>query len=184
MKKIKTTLFAVAIAAVMASCGTTAPIVATPIQPINPTLTKNAALTDAQLKQWSAMDLVKDTVPGMSVDRAYSELIKNRKGEIVIVGVIDSGVDIDHEDLKNVLWTNPGEIAGNEIDDDENGYIDDVHGWNFIGDIIAENMEFVRIVRKLGPKYEGKDDSSISAADRKEFALYQKAKAEFAKELE
>lgn len=183
MRTIKTTLSAVAIAAVMASCGTTAPIVATPIQPINPTLTKNAALTDAQLKQWSAMDLVKDTVPGMSVDRAYSELIKNRKGEIVIVGVIDSGVDIDHEDLKNVLWTNPGEIAGNGIDDDENGYIDDVHGWNFIGDIIAENMEFVRIVRKLGPKYEGKDDSSISAADRKEFALYEKAKAEFEKEL-
>lgn len=183
MKKIKTTLFAVAIAAVMASCGSTAPIVATPIQPISPTLTKNAALTDAELKQWSAMDIVKDTVPGMSVDRAYSELIQKRKGEIVIVGVIDSGVDIDHEDLKNVLWTNLGEIPGNGIDDDKNGFIDDVHGWNFIGEIIAENMEFVRIVRKLGPKYEGKDESSISAADRKEFALYEKAKAEFEKEL-
>lgn len=183
MKTIKTTLFAVAIAAVMASCGSTAPIVATPIQPISPTLTKNAALTDAELKQWSAMDIVKDTVPGMSVDRAYSELIKKRKGEIVIVGVIDSGVDIDHEDLKNVLWTNLGEIPGNGIDDDKNGFIDDVHGWNFIGEIIAENMEFVRIVRKLGPKYEGKDESSISAADRKEFALYEKAKAEFEKEL-
>lgn len=183
MKTIKTTLFAVAIAAVMASCGSTAPIVATPIQPISPTLTKNAALTDAELKQWSAMDIVKDTVPGMSVDRAYSELIKKRKGEIVIVGVIDSGVDIDHEDLKNVLWANLGEIPGNGIDDDKNGFIDDVHGWNFIGEIIAENMEFVRIVRKLGPKYEGKDESSISAADRKEFALYEKAKAEFEKEL-
>lgn len=183
MRTLKTTLSAVAIAVVMASCGTTAPIVATPILPISPTLTKNAALTDAQLKHWSAMDIVKDTVPGMSVDRAYSELIKNRKGETVIVGVIDSGVDIDHEDLKNVLWTNSGEIAGNGIDDDKNGYIDDVHGWNFIGEIIAENMEFVRIVRKLGPKYEGKDDASISAADRKEFTLYEKAKAEFEKDL-
>lgn len=129
------------------------------------------------------MDLVRDTVPGMSVDRAYEELLKNRKGETVIVGVIDSGVDIDHEDLKNVIWTNPGEIPGNGIDDDNNGFIDDVHGWNFLGDITLENMEYVRYVRKLGPKYEGKDEASISAADREEYALYQKAKAEFDKEL-
>ena len=183
MRTIKTTLFAVAIAAVMASCGSTASIVATPIQTISPTLTKNAPLTEDQLKHWSAMDLVKDTVPGMSVDRTYSELIKNRKGEMVIVGVIDSGVDIDHEDLKNVIWTNPGEIPGNGIDDDKNGFVDDVHGWNFLGNITGENLEFVRIVRKLGPKYEGKDESSISAADRKEFAIYEKAKAEFEKEL-
>ena len=183
MRTFKTTLFAAGIAAVMASCGSTAPIVATPIQSISPTLTKKLPLTDDQLKHWSAMDLVKDTVPGMSVDKTYAELIKNRKGEIVIVGVIDSGVDIDHEDLKNVLWTNPGEIAGNGIDDDKNGFIDDVHGWNFLGNIIGENMEFVRIIRKLGPKYEGKSDSSISAADRKEFATYEKAKAEFEKEL-
>ncbi|QAA82279.1 peptidase S8 [Aequorivita sp. H23M31] len=183
MKTIKTSLIAVAIAAVMASCGSTAPIVATPIQNVSPTLRKNAELTKDQLKNWSAMDLVRDTVPGMSVDRTYAELIKNRKGEIVIVGVIDSGVDIDHEDLKNVIWTNPGEIPGNGIDDDNNGFIDDIHGWNFLGDIIGENMEFVRIVRKLEPKYDGKSESLISAADRKEYALYEKAKAEFEKEL-
>lgn len=183
MRTIKTTLFAVALAAVMASCGSTIPIVATPITPISSTLTKKAPLTEGQLKQWSSMDLERDTVPGMSVERAHVELIKNRKGEVVIVGVIDSGVDIYHEDLKNVIWTNPGEIPNNGIDDDNNGFIDDVHGWNFLGDIIGENMEFVRIVRKLGPKYEGKDESSISAANRKEFALYEKAKAEFEKEL-
>lgn len=184
MKALKLSFFATAIAVVMASCGSTTSITATPIQPINSAVTKKAPLTQAQLKQWSSMDLVNDTVPGMSVDRTYSELIKKRKGEIVIVGVIDSGVDIDHEDLKNVIWTNPGEIAGNGIDDDKNGFIDDVHGWNFIGDVIGENMEFVRIIRRLGPKYEGKNDASISAADRKEFAMYEKAKAEFEKELE
>lgn len=183
MKSIKTTLFAVALAAVMASCGSTAPIVATPIANIDATPTKNAPLTEDQLKRWNAMDLVRDTVPGMSVDRAYNELLKNRKGETVIVGVIDSGVDIDHEDLKNVIWTNPGEIPNNGIDDDNNGFIDDVHGWNFLGDITLENMEFVRYVRKLAPKYEGKDEASISAADREEYALYQKAIAEFEKEL-
>lgn len=182
MKIFKITLFAVAVSTVLAGCGSGAAIVATPIQNIDANPIKNAPLVDAQLKHWSAMDLVKDTVPGMSVEKAYSEIIKNRKGETVIVGVIDSGVDIDHEDLKNVIWTNPGEIAGNGIDDDKNGFVDDIHGWNFLGNIIGENMEYVRIVRKLTPKYEGKSESSISAADRKEFATYQKAKAEFEKE--
>lgn len=49
----------------------------------------------------------------------------------VVVAVIDSGIDLDHEDLAGNLWTNPGEIPGNNIDDDENGYVDDVHGWDF-----------------------------------------------------
>ena len=183
MKIFKITLFAVALSTVLTSCGSGAAIVATPIQNIDTNPLKNSPIVDAQLKHWPAMDFVKDTVPGMSVDKAYSEIIKNRKGETVIVGVIDSGVDIDHEDLKNVIWNNPGEIAGNGIDDDKNGFIDDIHGWNFLGDIVGENMEYVRIVRKLGSKYEGKTESSISAADRKEFALYQKAKAEFEKEM-
>lgn len=183
MKIFKITLFAAVLSILLASCGSGAAIVATPIENIDANPLKITPLDEAQLKQWPAMDLVTDTVPGMSVDKAYTEIIKNRKGETVIVGVIDSGVDIDHEDLKNVIWTNPGEIAGNGIDDDKNGYVDDVHGWNFLGSIVGENMEYVRLVRKLGPKYEGKSEASISAADRKEFALYQKAKAEFEKEV-
>lgn len=182
MKIFKLSLFAVALAAVMSSCGSGAAIVATPIANIDNNPLKVVPLDEEQLKRWPAMDLVTDTVPGMSVEKAYTELIKKRKGETVIVGVIDSGVDIDHEDLKNVIWTNPGEIPGNGIDDDNNGFIDDVHGWNFLGDITGENMEYVRIIRKLKPKYEGKSESSISAADRKEYALYQKAKAEYEKE--
>ena len=182
MKIFKLSLFAVALAAVMSSCGSGAAIVATPIANIDNNPLKVVPLDEEQLKRWPAMDLVTDTVPGMSVEKAYTELIKKRKGETVIVGVIDSGVDIDHEDLKNVIWTNPGEIPGNGIDDDNNGFIDDVHGWNFLGDITGENMEYVRIIRKLKPKYEGKNESSISAADRKEYALYQKAKAEYEKE--
>ena len=136
MKFLKPTLFAVAMSAVLVSCGSSAPIVATPIPTLDFSIVKTTPLTESQLKNWSAMDLVKDTVPGMSVDRAYNELIKNRKGQMVIVGVIDSGVDIEHEDLKNVIWNNPGEIAGNGIDDDNNGFIDDIYGWNFLGDIV------------------------------------------------
>jgi subtilisin family serine protease len=69
------------------------------------------------------------------------------KGIKVIVGIIDSGVDIEHEDLKSVIWTNSKEIAGNGIDDDNNGYVDDIHGWNFLGDITKENLEYERIIK-------------------------------------
>ncbi len=107
---------------------------------------KKAALTENQLQRWSHLDLAKDSIPGMSVDKAYAELLKNKKGVKVIVGIVDSGVDIEHEDLKAVVWTNKKEIAGNGIDDDKNGYIDDIHGWNFLGNITKEHYEYERII--------------------------------------
>ena len=110
------------------------------------TIQKKTPLTDAQMNRWSHLDIVKDTVPGMSVDRAYAEILKKKKGEIVIVGIVDSGVDIEHEDLKSVIWTNKKEIPDNGIDDDKNGYIDDIHGWNFLGDIVKDNLEYERII--------------------------------------
>lgn len=107
---------------------------------------KKGNLTEIQLKRWSHLDLDKDSIPGMSVDKVYSELLKGKKGVPVIVGIVDSGVDIEHEDLKSVIWTNKKEIAGNGIDDDKNGYIDDIHGWNFLGNITKENYEYQRII--------------------------------------
>lgn len=117
---------------------------------------------------------------GMETEKAYKKL-KKRKSETVIVAVIDSGVDIEHEDLKGKIWTNSKEIAGNGIDDDNNGYIDDIHGWNFLGNAKGENidganLEKTRIYRELGKKFAGKDESSISAADKADFALYQEVK--------
>jgi subtilisin family serine protease len=111
------------------------------------TLTKKAKLTENELNRWSHLDLAKDTIPGMSVDKAYAELLKGKKGVPVIVGIVDSGVDIEHDDLKSVVWTNKKEIAGNGIDDDKNSYIDDIHGWNFLGDITKENVEYERIIK-------------------------------------
>ena len=135
---------------VLAGCGTTKQVINTTgltaiTAPLN--VKKKAAITESDLKRWSHLDIVTDTIPGMSVDRAYAELLKGKIGVPVIVGIVDSGVDIEHEDLKNVLWTNAKEIAGNGIDDDKNGYIDDIHGWNFLGDITKENLEYERIIK-------------------------------------
>jgi cell wall-associated protease len=183
MKILKSSILLVATAAILSSCGGVSPLVATPVENIDTLPLKSAPLSDAQMKTWGAADLLTDTIPGMSVDKAY-ELLDGRKGATVIVGVIDSGVDIEHEDLKNVIWTNEDEIPGNGKDDDKNGYVDDVHGWNFLGDIVEENMEYVRYMKKLGPKFEGKSESSISAAERADYELYQRAVAEYNKEVQ
>lgn len=151
MKSIKFLFIAASL--ILYSCGSTA-IVSTPIENIDTVPTKIADLTETELKGWNQLDLLKDTIPGMSVERAYNELLKNKKGKTVIVGIIDSGVDIEHEDLKNVVWTNAREKAGNGIDDDKNGYIDDIHGWNFLGDANHENLEYVRLLKTEDPNSE------------------------------
>ncbi|MBN7814255.1 S8 family peptidase [Algoriphagus pacificus] len=131
-------------------CNSSSLITAPPISYTN-TSPKVAELTEKEARHWGHLDLQKDTIPGMSVDRAYSELLKKRKGEPVIVAVIDSGIDLDHEDIKDVLWTNPNEIAGDGVDNDGNGYVDDIHGYNFLGESYNEQMELARILRlKIG----------------------------------
>ncbi len=176
-------LVALGLSMMLGSCGAPV-IVSTPIENIDATPLKHDALTDSELKNWNAFDLVSDTVPGMSVNKAYTELIKDRKGQTVIVGVIDSGVDIEHEDLDGVLWTNTKEIKGNGKDDDNNGYVDDIYGWNFLGDSNDENLEYVRIIKKLKPKYAGKNLSSVAPNEKEEYQQYIEAKAEFEKEYQ
>lgn len=127
---------------------------------------KKGELSETELQRWSHLDLAKDSIPGMSVDKAYAELLKGKKSVKVIVGVIDSGVDIDHEDLKSIIWTNKKEIAGNGKDDDKNGYIDDIHGWNFLGDDLHETLEMTRIVKK-GDDGSQTYKSALAAFDEK-----------------
>jgi len=169
MKLIKPLFLSATTAMILASCGSTN-VVSTPITNIDSTPLKVSKLTETELNTWSHLDLVKDTIPGMSVDKAY-EFLKGKKGKTVVVGVIDSGVDIEHEDLKNVLWTNKKEIANNGKDDDKNGFIDDVHGWNFLGDINDENLEFVRILRDKSLA----DAATVASAQKDFDAQYQKA---------
>lgn len=123
---------------------------------------KKSDLAESKLQRWSHLDLATDSVPGMSVDKAY-EFLKGKKPVKVIVGILDSGVDIAHEDLKNVLWTNKKEIVNNGKDDDRNGYIDDINGWNFLGDIEKEAYEYERIAKD--PK--NTDEATYKAAKAK-----------------
>jgi len=185
MKITKNIFIVSAVAALMAGCGSTIiPSLSIDMESPEAPAAKTAELTEAELKAWSSKDLQNDTIPGMGVERTYQEIIKDKVGKTIIVAVVDSGIDIEHEDLKNVMWVNTKEIPGNGIDDDKNGYVDDIHGWNFLGDIVKENMEYVRIVRKLKPKYDGKTKASVSAVDSAEFALFEKANAEYTKEVE
>lgn len=124
---------------------------------------KKAPLTEEQLQRWSHLDLEKDSIPGMSVDKAYNELLKNKKGSKTIVAVIDSGVDISQPDLKPVIWTNKKEIPNNGKDDDKNGFVDDVHGWNFLGNSNNENLELVRYLKK------GDDGTELFKKAQKEY---------------
>ncbi|NEV92628.1 S8 family serine peptidase [Psychroflexus sp. YR1-1] len=144
---------------------------------------KSIELTEEELQYWGSQDLLTDTIPGMSVNRAYEELLKDYEGKTVIVAVLDSGIDIEHEDLEGRIWTNIDEIPDNGIDDDKNGFVDDIHGWNFLGDVVEENLEFTRIVRDFKDKFEGKQESEIADENLEDFKLYREAKAEYDKEL-
>lgn len=139
---------------------------------------------------WFNLDLTQSGYFGISTEKAYSELLKGKAPkQKVVVAVIDGGTDINHEDLKDVLWTNSKEIPGNGIDDDGNGYVDDVHGWNFLGSkngtLAYDNLELVRIMRKYETKYRSVINSTVlDSTEKKEFAIYQKARSDFGKKYD
>lgn len=114
---------------------------------------------------------------GMDTDRAYAKLLKGKKSEPVIVAVIDSGVDVEHEDLQGSIWVNNDEIPGNGIDDDENGYVDDVNGWNFLGNANGDNvhaaqLEVTRLFLQYDKKFKGKTESDITD-EQEDFEKYE-----------
>jgi subtilisin family serine protease len=161
----------------------TVPPAAVVIDKPTPTATAPAGPTvaEAAKNQWYLRDPQTDKTPGVGATRSYAELLKGRVPTAVVVAVIDSGIDTAHVDLKPVLWRNPREIAGNGIDDDKNGYIDDIHGWNFLGgkdgrNISVETLEVTRVVAKLGPRFQGKTAAQVKAADKADYAMYLKAK--------
>ncbi|MDX2361362.1 MAG: S8 family peptidase [Crocinitomicaceae bacterium] len=124
---------------------------------------------------------------GMNTEAAYKKL-KKRESETVIVAIIDSGMDIEHVDLQGKIWTNTDEIAGNGVDDDNNGYIDDVHGWNFLGNANGDNandirLEMTRIYAELKPKYDGQDVTITTDEEREEYLLFLEVQEKVEEEL-
>ena len=136
---------------------------------------------DSAPKNWFNLDLSKDGVPGVSTERTYQELLKGKKSKTVVVAVLDSGVDYEHEDLKDIMWVNEDEIPGNGIDDDKNGYIDDIHGWNFLGnakgeDVAHDNLEVTRLYKKYKEMFEGRDENKLSKKEKEDYAKYKEYK--------
>jgi cell wall-associated protease len=135
-------------------------------------------------KGWHLKDAQTDTLHGISLDKAY-DFLKGKKAKPIIVAVLDSGIDTTHEDLKPILWHNPKEIPGNGKDDDGNGYVDDVYGWNFLGNkngemVVKAPSEAARIYHKYKDQYEGKniDVSSLSAEEKAQYEIWKAANKE------
>jgi len=144
---------------------------------------------ESPVANWQNLDLKSDGVFGISTEKAYVEILKGKKSNPIIVAVIDGGIDVEHEDLKKVLWVNQKEIPGNGIDDDKNGYIDDIHGWNFIGspkaNIHYDNMEVIRLINKLQPKYAAAlNTTPFTEEERKEFQLYKRLVTDYMAKLQ
>lgn len=175
MKIIKPTYVVIIAAFTLANCST---LKNKPVPVVNvtvPLLEKKSPIDSITFKKWAHADIVRDTIPGMSLDKAY-QFLANKKGKTIIVGVVDSGIDINHEDLKGEVWTNPKEIPNNGIDDDKNGFTDDIHGWNFLGGngvAAPEQLEITRLVAKMNPRFEGKTIEDIKPEDKADFEKYQ-----------
>lgn len=134
-------------------------------------------------RHWPYLDPQTDSVAGISLYRAY-ELLKGRKSVPVVVGVLDSGVDITHEDLRDVIWKNPNEIAHNQVDEDKNGYTDDVHGWNFMGTKEGityeyDQPEITQTYVLLKAKYDTADPARLTPSEKRQYDTYQRAKKQF-----
>ncbi len=129
-------------------------------------------------RHWQLMDLKDDGYFGISIKQAY-QFLKGKRSKTVVVATLDSGIDTTQKDLKSILWVNTKEIPGNGIDDDHNGYIDDIHGWNFLGGQggkadFTETTEEVREYNKLKDKYAGLTEAT--ATNKKAFAYWQRVK--------
>jgi len=134
---------------------------------------------------WFNLDPKINKINGVSTERTYIELLTGKSSQKVIVAVIDGGTDVVHEDLKQVIWVNMREVPNNKIDDDNNGYVDDVNGWNFIGgqeqSVAEDNLEVTRLYKQLKARYEKVDSNSLDGIEKENYTYYKKVKSVYTK---
>ena len=150
---MKKSIFLKALAALILTSCSTLKFTGYPIGQL--TVPSNEIVDWERVNDWQHADIKFDNFPGMSVRKVYDELLQDKEGKPVVVAVIDTGIDIKHEDLRQAIWVNEDEIPDNGIDDDDNGFIDDVHGWNFLGDSSGDQYELIRLL-KTGTDFENK----------------------------
>ncbi|MET3026045.1 S8 family peptidase [Flavobacterium sp. UW10123] len=141
-------------------------------------------LTPVELQTWYQKDYSQDGIPGISLDRWYKENKKQKKGKPIIVAIIDTQIDLKHEDLQGQLWTNSNEIPDNHIDDDHNGYVDDINGWSFTGTksggyVVWNKYEYVRIIKDWDSLFKGKTELEIEKKDIHRYSEYKRALKKF-----
>ena len=151
------------------------------------TTTEAAPLPTTAPQDWFHLDRESARIPGLATRTAYETILKGRSPrDTVTVAIIDSGIDIDHEDLTPTNWTNTDEVPGNEQDDDGNGYVDDVHGWNFIGgpngkNVKADTYELTRIYVRLKKRFADVDSAVVAPEHRDAYQRYRDIRAKFKK---
>jgi subtilisin family serine protease len=157
-------------------------------EPKHPVETVNFDSLRKPPKDWDHLDEAFTQFPGISSKLAYKYVLNKRKPKRqVIVAVVDGGVDIHQADLKGHIWTNKGEIPGNGKDDDHNGYVDDVHGWNFLGgpdgNVHYDTYVVTRIYKRLKPKFQDADTAHFTAGQRKQYQLFKRVKKDYKEEI-
>ncbi len=148
----------------------------------------NLYLSTEEKRNWYTKYIFQDSILGISLEKAYKEILGKKKGDTIIVVIIDMPVKIDHTELKGQLWINLLEIPDNNLDDDDNGYIDDIHGWNFLGDKNKGSSEFVnyeytRIIGKYDTLYKGKELAQILQENQNIFLEYTRAKEAYIEQM-
>ena len=133
-------------------------------------------------ENWYFKDVIKDTIPGISLNKSLNYLKNQKIRDTIIIAVIDRPIDLNHKDLKNHIWINKNEIPSNNIDDDGNGYIDDINGWNFKGTEDGKQIEYVqnestRIIRKFDERFKNDSTGITGREDSLNYALYKEAKS-------
>ncbi|MEM6719881.1 MAG: S8 family serine peptidase [Bacteroidota bacterium] len=146
-------------------------------------------LTKQEKYNWQYKDVFEDSIAGISLNKAYRELLINKHCDTIIVAVLDTGIDINHIDLKNIFWKNSNEIGDNNLDDDNNGYVDDVHGWNFLGNekginVQVSNYESTRFVRLYDTLFKNKSIQDFKGKDTLKFKQYKKALKDYESKYE